>query len=120
CAREQVKRLKNKTDLAITDRGQFVIVHFSDAAAIKFVTAGCRSIETAEHVHQRRFAAAARAHDGEIFVAPNLERDSTKRPHDLFAHHVILGDVFDVDDDGTGWASNLGTHSFAEKSQVRC
>ena len=100
-AREQIERLKNKSDLAIADRGEFVVIHLGDILAVEFVAPGSRRIETAEHVHESGFAAAARAHDGEIFVAMNLERNAAQRVHSLFAHHVIFRDVLDVDDDRT-------------------
>jgi len=61
-----------------------------------------RGIETTEHVHERRFAAAAWAHDGEVFVAANLQTHTAKRAHDFLAHDVFLGDVFNVDHDRTG------------------
>ena len=94
--------MKNEPDFAIANRGQLVVVHFRDILAVELVAAGARGIEAAEHVHERRFAAAARAHDGEVFVAMNLQRDTAQRVDDFLAHHVFLGDVLDVDDDRTG------------------
>src|SRR5207237_87384 len=102
--REKIERLENKTDFSISNRGQFVIVHFRDVFPIEFIAPGSRGIQTTKHVHQRRLSAAARAHDGDVFVLMNLQRHSAQRAHGLFAHHVILGDVFDVDDELTNCA----------------
>ena len=51
-ARQQVKRLEDKSDLAISDCGQLVIVHLGDIAAVEFVAPGRRRIETPEHIHE--------------------------------------------------------------------
>src|SRR5207244_10087797 len=109
--RKQVEGLKNETDLPITDRGELVVVHVCDVAAIEFVTPGCRRIETAEHVHQRRLATTARTHHGKIFVAPNLERDAAQRAHDLFSHYIIFGDVLNVDDHWASWPDRISIHA---------
>ena len=38
-AREQIERLKNKTDLAIPNRREFVVVHLGHVLAVELVTA---------------------------------------------------------------------------------
>src|SRR5437773_12300729 len=72
-AGKEIKRLKNKTDLAIANGGQLIIRHAGNVASIEFVASGTRRIEAAEHVHERRFAASTWPHDGEVFVAANLQ-----------------------------------------------
>jgi hypothetical protein len=103
-AREQIECLKNKTNLAIPNCREFVIVHLGNVLAVKLISARRRRIETTEHVHERRFATAARAHDRDVFVLMNLQRDPAQRAHSLFTHHVILGDGLDVDHDGANWS----------------
>src|SRR5215470_4769818 len=98
--REKIERLKDKSDLAVTNGCQLIIVHGGNISAIKFVTAGRRRIEAAEHIHERGFAAATGAHDGYVFVIANLQRHAAQGVNDLFAHHVVLGDVLDVDQAG--------------------
>src|SRR5213596_67536 len=71
-ARKQVKCLKNKADLPISNRGEFVIVHLGNVATIKFVAAGCGCIEASKHIHEGRFAATAGPHHSDIFVGANL------------------------------------------------
>src|SRR6516162_466075 len=97
-ARKKIERLKNKTDLAIANARQLIIRHARNVASIKFIASGTRRIEAAKHVHQRRFAAATGAHDCEVLVAANLQRHAAQRVNNLFAHHVVLRDVLDVDD----------------------
>src|SRR6266480_5595674 len=106
-AREQVKCLKYKPDFPISNRREFVIVHGRYVLAIKLVPSGSGGIEATKHVHERRFAAAAWPHDRDVLVVVNLERDSAQSPHDFFAHHVVLGDVLDVDDDRIPWSSYI-------------
>src|SRR5207248_305136 len=102
--------LKDKADLSISNRREFVIVHRGNVSAIKFVTPGSRRIETSKHVHQRRFAAATGTHDGDVFVAPNLKRHAAQGVNDLFAHDVVLRDVFDIDHDRSGLANVIRAH----------
>src|SRR6266576_6363044 len=105
--REQVKCLENEADLPISNRREFVIVHGRYVLAVKLVTSGSGGVEATKHVHERRFATAAWPHDRDVLVAVNLKRDPAQSPHDFFAHHVVLGDVLDIDDDGTRWSSHI-------------
>ena len=91
--------MKHETDLAIANGRELVIIHFGNILAVKLITAGSRSIETTKHVHERRLAAAAWAHDGDIFVAANLQGHTAQSAHDFLAHHVLFGDILDIDHD---------------------
>src|SRR5947209_19282699 len=70
---QKIEGLKHETDLAIANGRKLVVIHFGDVLAIELVAAGGRGIETTEHVHERGFAAAARPHYGDVFVAMNLQ-----------------------------------------------
>src|SRR5437016_13366039 len=72
CSWQKVKRLEHETDLAIANSRELVIIHLGNILAVELIAAGRWGIETTEHVHERRFAASARAHDGDVFVAANL------------------------------------------------
>src|SRR5205085_3482654 len=110
-AREKIEGLENKSDLAVPDRSQLVIIHRGNILAVEFVTARARRIKTAEHIHESRFTTAARPHDGEVFVAMDLEGHAAQRVHGLFAHHVMLRDVLDIDDDRTARSNRIrGEH----------
>src|SRR5205085_2358017 len=61
-AREKIEGLENKSDLAVPDRSQLVIIHRGNILAVEFVTARARRIKTAEHIHESRFTTAARPH----------------------------------------------------------
>ena len=100
-ARQQVERLKDKSDFAISNRRQLVIIHFCHVSPVEVVTPRGWRIETTNHVHERRFAAAARAHHRDVFVTLNLQRDAAQCVHGLFAHYVILSDVLDINDNRT-------------------
>jgi hypothetical protein len=91
--------LEDEPDLAIANRGQLVAVHLRDILAVEFVASGARRIEAAEHVHQSGFAAAARPHNGEVFVTPNLDGHSAQGMDDFLTHHVLLRDVLDINDE---------------------
>src|SRR5262249_11792043 len=87
-----------KSDLAIANACQLIVRHAGNVASIEFVASGTRRIEAAEHIHQGRLAAATRSHDGEVFVAANLQGHAAQRTNNLFAHHVIFRDALDVYD----------------------
>jgi hypothetical protein len=108
-AGEQIKGLEDESDLLVPDLGQLVAVHRRNVFAIELITSGAGRIEAAEHVHECRLATAARPHDGEVFVPMDLERDAAQGMHRLFAHHVMLGDVLDIDDD-IAMRPNTGGH----------
>jgi len=97
--REEIEGLEDESDFAVPNLGELVVDHVRDVFAGKFVAAGRRGIEAAEHVHHGRLAGTRRAHDGKVFVAMNRERDATERVDDLRTHLVELGDAFDVDDE---------------------
>src|SRR5207245_8475277 len=44
-ARQKIKRLKNKSDLAVTNRRQFIVVHRGNVATVEFVASRSRRIE---------------------------------------------------------------------------
>src|SRR4029078_2258449 len=62
-ARKKIESLKDKTDLAVSNRRQVIVGHAGSVPAIEFVTSGTRRIQAAEHVHKSRFAAATRSHN---------------------------------------------------------
>ena len=104
-AREQIERLKDKTDLAIADIGQLVVDHRRHVSPGELVATGRGRIEAAQHVHEGRLAGTRGSHDGEVFVAVDLHRDAAQRVDRLVAHLVELGDARDVDHERAGGAS---------------
>src|SRR5262249_51634749 len=98
-SREKIESLKDETDLAIANGRKLVVIHFGDVFPVKLVSAGSRSIEATKHVHERGFAAAARPHYGDVFVAMNLQGDAAQRTNDFLTHHVVFSDVLNVDHD---------------------
>ena len=76
---------------------ELVVIHLGNVLAIELVAAGCRCIKTTEHIHERRFTAPARPHDGKIFVAAYLQGHTAQRAHDFLAHDVVFGDILNVD-----------------------
>ena len=48
-----MERLKDETDLLVTDVGKLVVIHLAHQLVIQLVDAGCGNIETPDDVHQR-------------------------------------------------------------------
>ena len=55
-ARNQIKRLKHKSNFLVADRSKFGLSHSADVASGKHVGSGSWSIKAAQNVHQRRLA----------------------------------------------------------------
>ena len=66
------------------------------------VSPGTEAVETAQHIHERRFAATARPHDGHELSLPNHDADTAERMHTCFTKIVVLVEVFRADDRGSG------------------
>src|SRR5205823_5679611 len=64
-AGEQVEVLEDEAEEVIARFGELAFVHARDFATGEEIAAAGRAIEAADHVHQRRFAGARRAHDGD-------------------------------------------------------
>ena len=56
-------------------------------------------IQAADQIHQRRFAGARRAHDGDVFAALDLDVHARNGVDGLIAHHVGLPQIVGADDD---------------------
>lgn len=97
-AREQVKTLKNETELVIANVGELIALKFGNVDAIEEKSAAGRAIEAAEDVHEGRFAGSARAHEGDEFPRSNLERNAADGVHFDFTGLVSLVDVFQPND----------------------
>ena len=80
---EQVVTLKDKTEMLATQAGQFVVVQRRGLAPGNAVTTAARPIQTAQDIHQRRFARAGRADDGNYLIAVDGQIDGFEY-RDLF------------------------------------
>src|SRR6266496_381178 len=84
-AREEIKILQDEPDFAISNSGELIASQSGNISTIQEITTGAWSVETAQDVHQRRFAGTARAHERYEFAALNFERDPAHGGHFHFA-----------------------------------
>src|SRR5258708_9174883 len=96
-ARQQIKRLKDETDLAISNLGQFIVFHRSHIFPVEMILAGGGSVETTDHVHQGRFAATGRTHDRQILIAMDHHIDTSQCLNQHVTHPILLSDAGDLD-----------------------
>src|SRR5262245_6584404 len=80
-AGEEIKTLKNKTEFAIAVGSQPISIESGNVEAIEKVPAARRTIETAEEVHESRFAGAARAHESDKLAFPDFQRNAPDSVH---------------------------------------
>src|SRR5687767_1010133 len=76
CACQQVEGLKYKPDFLIANARKLVIVHFRNILACEPILTLRGRIETADQVHERRFAGTRRADDRDVLTLTNVERDA--------------------------------------------
>src|SRR5215467_6873952 len=110
-ARQQVETLKDETDLAIADSRQLLLIQIGDVGAFEPIVARSRFIQASQDVHERRFAAAAGAHDGDELSSPDLEGYATQSMHPGFPHLVGLVQVLNLYDGFRPVASRLSEGS---------
>src|SRR5262249_46488282 len=59
---------------------------------------GGRLVETAENIHECRFAAAAGSHDGDKIAGTNIETNAAQRVDASLSEFVILVQIFHGND----------------------
>jgi hypothetical protein len=97
-ARQQIELLEDKTDLAIADLGQLIVVQRVHVHPGELVQAGRRLIQATDDVHQGRFAGTAGPHDGGQIAFVDGQCRTAQGMHFGLAHLVDLADVFNFDD----------------------
>ena len=97
-AREKIETLKNKTELAIANVGQLVAIESGNVEAIEQVTAARRPIEATEHIHQSRFARAARTHESDKLALRDFQRNAAHGVHIDLTGAVSFVHVLEPDD----------------------
>jgi len=97
CSRQQVEVLKNESDSLASDHRQLRLVQSRHVLAFQDVTAAGRPIEASQHIHQRRFARARRAHHRNELAALDSQVDPAQRVNFDLAQHVGFGHADDLD-----------------------
>ena len=92
CAQEVVA-LENEAELAPAQRGQFVAAHLHGFHAVDLIRTGSSAVEAAEDVHQRGFAGAGLADDGDEIAFLDGEADVFQNVDAVGAFAEIAVDV---------------------------
>ena len=72
---EQIKILKHEAQIVTAEGGYLLLLYLDDVASVEQDLSGARLIERSEDIQKRRLAAAALAHDGDVFALLNREAD---------------------------------------------
>ena len=88
-AGQKIEGLEDEADFLVADARQLIVVKIADELAVEPVAALRRRIEAADEVHQRGLARAGGAHDGDVFVVADVERDAAQGLHLLLRAHVV-------------------------------
>ena len=98
-AGEEIEGLEDEADFLVADAGELVVVEIADELVVEPVLAFGGRIKAADEVHQRGLARSGWAHDGDILIAANAQRDAAQGLDLLLRAHVVgAPKVFDDDD----------------------
>ncbi len=97
-AGEEIEGLEDEADLLVANAGELVVVELGDVVAVEPVVALRGRVEAADEVHQRGFAGAGGAHDGDVLVVADAEVDAAQGVDLLVAHLVGLPEIVGDDD----------------------
>ena len=96
--------------------------------AVEQVSPGCRAVEAAEDVHERRLAAPARAHDRDESAPLDVDAHATQRVDARLPQCVVLVNTLDAEDRAvrsrhrrsrSGHALGLPAYCIARRSRGR-
>src|SRR6184192_3005531 len=97
-ARQQVESLENKSDFLVPNLRQRPLVVLRDVDSFQQIPPRTRPVQAPQHIHERRFPASARSHDGHKFAALNFQAHSAQGVHACFAQLVIFVNIFHAND----------------------
>ena len=93
-----MERLEDEAEMPVAEVRLGVDVELGDVGPLEEVAAGRGLVEGADDVHQRRFAGAGGADDGEEFAALDAQRNSREGPHrGVAGAGVGLFDILEFD-----------------------
>ena len=121
-AGQQIEGLEDEADLLVADARQLVVVQLADQLAVEPVLALGGRIEAADQVHQRGLAGAGGAHDGDVLVVLDAQRDAAQGLHLLLRAHIVgAPQILDDDDvaagDGRGLRQFFGDRCCSKPSE---
>ena len=87
--------MENKPDLLIADGGELPLAQRGNVGPFQEIAAARGRIQTAQNIHEGRFAAAAGAHYRYEFTAGDFQAHAPQGVHAGIAQLVIFVDVFD-------------------------
>src|SRR6266852_5170109 len=94
-ARQQVEALKNETDFAIANGGQFFLAEAGDLDAFEHIASSVGFVEAAHNIHEGRFTAAAGAHDGDELPARNFDAYASQGVDACFPELIVFVNLLD-------------------------
>ncbi len=95
---QQVEELEHEPDLAVANGGKLPRRGVLDHHAVQLDGPLGGRVQAAEDVHQRGFAAAGRADDGDEFTLLDVQRDVVQGADFLLAKAVDLADIAEFDE----------------------
>src|SRR5262245_56668507 len=97
CRWKPIVALEHEAKHVPAQVGELITVKMRNLLAEYLVVSRRWLIEAANNVHQRRFARARRAHDGNEFAGPDLQIDPLKGPHHIVAKTKVAVQIGKVE-----------------------
>src|SRR5215471_9009154 len=96
--RQKIEFLEDESDFASAQPRTFTIRKTGEIDTIDDDAAGIGAREAADHIKERGFAAARRAHHGDEFAALDNERNAAQRGHVDLAHTISFAQFSGFDE----------------------
>ena len=91
---DQIKALKDKTNLLISYHREIIILHCGYICSIQIIFPGGRDIQTAQHVHKGGFSGTGLSDNSHKFTLMDLQVHMIQRPHLIFSGIVNLAQIY--------------------------
>ena len=91
---DQIKALKDKTNLLISYHREIIILHCGYICSIQIIFPGGGDIQTAQHVHKGGFSGTGLSDNSHKFTLMDLQVHMIQRPHLIFSGIVNLAQIY--------------------------
>ena len=95
---DKVVLLKDEAQGLVADFRLLVVGQLGNVLAVQVILAGRRNVQTADDIHERAFARAGLADDGNELALADFERNAVRSVHLGVAHAIDFIDVAQLDE----------------------
>ena len=95
--RQQIEALEDETDVVAAQQRELLVVELRQVAPLEHDAAAGGRVQTAHHMHQRRFSGSGRSHNRREPALLELHVDIFQRMHQAFTRAIVLHQIDGLD-----------------------